>query len=48
MKYEELSANTVAFISYRHRLTKVLAGATRGKWEVRLGKAEKGYWMLIP
>ena len=36
MKYEELSANTVAFISCRRRLTKVSAGATKGeerKWE---------------
>ena len=31
----ELSANTVAFISCRHRLTKVLAGAARGKRESR-------------
>jgi hypothetical protein len=31
VKYQELSVNTVAFISYRCRLTKVLAGAARGK-----------------
>ena len=36
MKYKELSANTVAFMSCRHRLTKVLAGA--GRWE----KGSKG------
>ena len=30
MKYEELSANTMAFINCRHRLTKVLADAARG------------------
>jgi len=36
MKYKELSANTVAFISYRCRLTKVLAGDTRGKWSINL------------
>jgi hypothetical protein len=29
MKYKELSANIVAFISCRHRLTKVLVGAAR-------------------
>ena len=29
--YSELSANTVAFISCRGTLTKVLAGAARGK-----------------
>ena len=40
MKNEELSANTVAFISYRRRLTKVLAGAARGKREVRVGEAK--------
>ena len=31
MKYKELSANTVALISCRRRLTKVLAGAARGE-----------------
>ena len=31
MKYEELSANTVAFVSYRRRLTRVLAGAARAE-----------------
>jgi hypothetical protein len=31
MKYKELSANTVAFISCRRRLPKVLAGASRWK-----------------
>ena len=31
MKYKELSANTVAFISCRCRLTKVLAGTGRGE-----------------
>ena len=31
MKNEELSANTVAFISYRRRLTKVLAEAAKGE-----------------
>ena len=31
IKYKELSANTVAFISCTHRLAKVLACATRGK-----------------
>jgi hypothetical protein len=36
MKYQEFSANTVAFISYRCRLIKVLGGATRG------GKGSKG------
>jgi hypothetical protein len=41
MKYKELSAKTVAFISCRHRLTKVLAGAARGKREVRAGEANK-------
>ena len=30
MKYEELSANTVALISCSRRLTKVSAGAARG------------------
>ena len=30
-KFPEHSASTVAFISYRDRLTKVLAGAARGK-----------------
>ena len=30
-KYEELSANAVAFITCRHRLNKVLAGAARVK-----------------
>ena len=38
MKYKELSANTVAFINYRLRLIKVLAGAIRGKREVRVGR----------
>ena len=36
IKYIELSANTVAFISYRRRLTKVLACAARGEREVRV------------
>jgi hypothetical protein len=31
VKYKELSANTVAFIDCRRRLTKVLAGVARGK-----------------
>ena len=35
-KFTELSASTVAFISYRGRLTKVLAGALGGKREVRV------------
>ena len=47
-KFPELSASTVAFISCRGRLTKVLAGAARGKQEVRVGEAELGYRMLIP
>jgi hypothetical protein len=42
-EYEKLSANTVAFISCRRRMTKVLAGAARGKMEVRVGEAEWGY-----
>ena len=43
MKYKELSANTVPFISCRYRLPKVLAGAARekrGKREVRMREAE--------
>jgi hypothetical protein len=36
MRYKELSVNTVASISCRNRLTKVLAGAAR--WE----KGSKG------
>jgi hypothetical protein len=40
MKYKGLSADTVAFISCRHRLTKELSGAARGKREVRVGEAE--------
>jgi hypothetical protein len=36
----ELSASTMAFISCKHRVTKVLAEATRGKREVRVGEAE--------
>ena len=39
--------STLAFISYKCRLTKVLAGAARGKGDVRMGKAEWGYRMLI-
>ena len=31
MKFKELSDNTVAFISCRNKLTKVLAGATKGE-----------------
>ena len=31
MKYMELSANTVAFISCRSKLAKVLAGAAEGE-----------------
>ena len=34
MKYKEFSANTVAFISCRCRLTKVLAVATRGHFSL--------------
>ena len=41
----ELSANTVAFISCRSRLTIMLAGATR--WRGEVGEAEWGYHMLI-
>ena len=41
----ELSANTVAFISSRHRLTKVLAGAARGE---KGSKGGGGHQMLIP
>ena len=37
MKYKELSANTEAFISCRHRLTKVLVGAIRGEKESKGG-----------
>ena len=41
MKYKELSANTVAFISCRSRLTKVLAGAAgRGGGRVRLSNVD--------
>ena len=47
-KLLELSASTVTFISWRGRLTKVLAGAARGEQEVRVGEAEWGYWMLMP
>ena len=38
----------MAFISCRRRLIEVLAGAARGKREVRVGEAEWGYRMLIP
>jgi hypothetical protein len=48
-KYEELSVNTTAFFSYRWRLTKLLAGATRGKkgskgggGQVRLSSVDAG------
>jgi hypothetical protein len=49
MKYKELSANTLNFISCRRRLSKELAGGTRGKkgskngvgW-VRLSDVEMG------
>ena len=51
MKYEELSANPVAFISCRRRLTKVLAGAAReekgskgGGGQVKL--SDVGNWRL--
>ena len=41
MKYEELSADAVALISYRCRLTKEIAGAAReGKRKVRVGEAK--------
>ena len=39
MKYEELSVNTVAFISCRLMLTKVLAGAARGEERSKGGGA---------
>ena len=49
MKYKELSVNTVAFISCRGRLTKVLAGAVRGEkgnksggGQVRLSNVDTG------
>jgi hypothetical protein len=38
MKYEELSANTVAFISCRCRLTNVLEGAAKGEKEEKVGR----------
>ena len=40
MKYKELSANTVAFISCRRRLSKVLAGVAREERKVRVGETE--------
>ena len=41
VKIDEISgAFNLAFISYRCRLTKVLAGAAKGKREVRVGEAE--------
>ena len=42
MKYKELSANTVAFISCRRRLTKVLAGAARGEKQSKSGGSFQG------
>jgi hypothetical protein len=47
MKYVEFSANTIAFISYRCRLTKVLAGAARGKKEVRVEEAESSLYFIF-
>ena len=44
----ELSANTEAFISCRSRLNIMLADAVRGKKGSRVGKAEWGYWIMIP
>ena len=41
-KYQELSANTVAFISCKNRLTKVLAGAARGKMGSKVGGGQVG------
>jgi hypothetical protein len=43
----QLSSNIVAFISYRLRLTKVLTGVAMGKWKVRVGKPDWGYWMIV-
>ena len=39
-KKSELSANIVAFISCRSKLTKVLAGATKGIREVGEGETD--------
>ena len=44
----KLSANTVAFISCRLRLTKVLAGAASEEKGSKGRGAECGYQMLIP
>jgi hypothetical protein len=37
MKYKELSANTVTFVSYKHRLAEVFADAARGGRRIGLG-----------
>ena len=42
-KYQELSANAVAFICCRSRLTKVLASATRGE----MGSKGGGGWVRL-
>jgi hypothetical protein len=36
-KYKEFSTNSVAFIVFRNRLTKLLAGAGRGKRGIKGG-----------
>ena len=40
MRFKELSANTVAFISCRCRLTKVLADAARGEKGSKGGRGQ--------
>ena len=47
-KYLKLSARTAVFISWRGRLTPVLAGAARGETGSRGGEVRWSYWMFIP